>query len=280
MATSDITNINDFESGSVKHLYGFYRAQVINNKDPYYYGRVLIHIPDLFIDIPEHKGLWALPANNPLGGRNTNMPNEKTTRYGSLYIPELGSWVWIFFEGGNMNNPYYFGSLDILNTQVPPENTKGDEYQLKWTIIRTTQGRVIVASDDPFDERVEITGKKANIDDVFSIDDNMKTILIDERLGKEKILIKDEKGNYINIDTANQKIHINSNSDYNQHCGGNYSISCDGDVKFDIGGDLSFNVAGQIHIASSDVCRIQAKHLHLQEGASPKSPNTPIGNRD
>ena len=49
---------------------------------------------------------------------------------------------------------------DIENTPVLPENQQGENYEHKWTTIKTHRGRTIVSSDDPNDERVEITGKK------------------------------------------------------------------------------------------------------------------------
>jgi len=271
--------INEFKT-KVKHLYGFYRAKVVDNKDPLFFGRVKIWIPDIFVDIPETEGLWARPANNPIGGRNDKMDDEGKKRYGTLYIPEVSSWVWVFFEGGNVNRPYYWSALDIENTLVPPENRVGQEYQEKWTIFRSKQGRVILVSDDPYDERIEITGKKSSIEDVYTIEGNQKTILIDERRGKEKILIKDQNGNYINIDTINNTINIYSINDTKQKVGQSYSIIVEGDMKIKVSGNLSYEVDGQIHIKASDICRIQSKHLHLQEGASPQSPDEPTGSRD
>jgi len=264
----------------VKKLYGFYRAKVIDNKDPKKFGRVKVWIPDFFVDIPTNQGLWARPANNPLGGRNDEMKDEKLQYYGSLYVPEKDSWVWIFFEAGNINRPYYWCALDIENKQVPPENQQGQNYELKWTIIRSKQGRVIVISDDPSDERVEITGKKSNITDVYSIDDNMKTILIDERQGKEKILIKDQNGNYINIDTTNNDIHINSKHNINIHVDNNCSISSGGDIKIKSGGKTSFNISENMDIQCGGTFKLQASEVHLQEGASPSDPEQPKGDRE
>jgi uncharacterized protein involved in type VI secretion and phage assembly len=268
--------LTDFESEKVRRLYGFYRAKVVDNKDPNKYGRVKVWIPSLFIDIPTNEGVWARPANNSVGGRNTEMGNEGDKYWGSLNIPIVGSWVWIFFEGGNINNPYYFASLDIENTKVPPENQQGNEYQSKWTILRTPKGRVIILSDDPDDERVEITGKKKTISDVYTIDGNQKTILIDERSGKEKILIKDEKGNYINIDTKDQDIHIYNQHDYNQKVDNDYSLTVGKDVKIkingdfylDISGDMNVKVGGNIKVESGSNTNIKSgSAINLQSGS-------------
>jgi uncharacterized protein involved in type VI secretion and phage assembly len=140
-------------------VFGNYRAVVVDNKDKEQFGRVLVWIPDLMPEVDRTKGIWARPANNPLGGRNTEDSSDNNYM-GMSYIPAKGSWVFVFFEGGNINKPYYFGALDLENTKVLPENQVGSEYEKKWTLIKSGEGRAVVVSDDPDDERVEITGKK------------------------------------------------------------------------------------------------------------------------
>ena len=153
------------DKGVSDPLYGNYRAKVIDNKDKEQFGRVFVWIPDLmpFLD-STIDGIWARPANNPMGGRNTEDASRPDNHYaGSSYIPLRGSWTWVFFEAGNINRPYYFGALDIENTKVLPENQLGGSYQHKYTILKTHAGRAIVISDDPDDARVEITGKKRQL---------------------------------------------------------------------------------------------------------------------
>jgi len=149
------------DTGVTNRLYGNYRAKVVNNRDASKYGRVLVWIPDLMPELDSRKdGIWARPANNPIGGRNTQADTNDNHYAGSSYIPPMGSWTWVFFESGNINRPYYFGALDIENTRVLPENQLGSSYEKKWTILKTHEGRTIVVSDDPDDARTEITGKK------------------------------------------------------------------------------------------------------------------------
>ena len=71
--------------------YGNYRAKVVDNKDKQQFGRVLVWIPDMMPDVNQNEGIWARPANNPVGGRN--MENSSEHHYmGSSYIPKIGSW--------------------------------------------------------------------------------------------------------------------------------------------------------------------------------------------
>ena len=148
------------DKGVVRRLYGNYRAKVIENRDGEMYGRVLVWIPDLMPSVPDNQGVWARPANNPIGGRNEDEGTDENHYMGSSYIPRKGAWVWVFFEAGNINRPYYFGALDIQNTKVLPENQLGGNFEDKWTIFKSHEGRTVVISDDPDDARTEITGKK------------------------------------------------------------------------------------------------------------------------
>ena len=234
-----------------ERVLGFYRAKVVENKDSEYFGRVKVWIPALMIDIDESKGLWARPANSPVGGRNTK-EGEESYYYGTCYIPKVGSYVWVFFEGGNINRPYYFASLELENFKVLPENQVGTNYQDKWTIFKSHEGRCIVVSDDPDDCRVEITGKKRQLSNppsgdtnsVYQIDGNQTTILLDERSGKEKILIRTHKGDFINIDTEERKLEISFMGDINIKSSGSIFLTALGRIQMKSGVSTSFQTPG------------------------------------
>lgn len=219
-------------------IYGNWRALVVDNKDKKKFGRVLVWIPDLMPEVDRKEGIWARPANNPLGGRN--MEGDSDNHYmGSSYIPKKGSWIFVFFEGGNINLPYYFGALDLENTTVLPENQVGSNYENKWTIIKTSEGRAIVTSDDPDDARTEITGKKRQITDkptgdtgsVYTIDGNQTTILFDEREGMEKILIRTYKGDFLHIDIDEQSLQAYFKEDIRIECDGDFYLTVNGDIN-------------------------------------------------
>lgn len=231
---------------NLSKVYGNYRAKVVDNKDTDFFGRVLVWIPDLMIDISDDQGIWARPANNPIGGRNPIDDNENWYM-GSCYIPRKGSWVWVFFEAGNVNKPYYFAGLDIEAAVVLPENRLGENPEDKWTIFKSNKGRVIVVSDDPGDERVEITGKKINLKSppsgdtasVYTIDKNQTTILLDEREGKQKVLIRTIKGDFFHIDIDEQKLQAFFESDIVIKSNGNILITAKQNMELkSTGGDV------------------------------------------
>ena len=72
-----------------------------------------------------------------------------------------------FFENGNPNRPYYLGGLNLQNTKILPECQVGNNPHKKWVIYKSNSGRTIVISDDPDDERVEITGKKRQLSSII-----------------------------------------------------------------------------------------------------------------
>jgi len=253
------------DKGVSDPLYGNYRAKVVDNKDKEKFGRVLVYIPDLMPTLDDRKdGLWARPANNPFGGRNTEGDNDDNHYAGVSMIPPKDSWVWVFFEAGNINRPYYFGALDLENAKVLPENQVGGEYQKKWTILKTHEGRAIVVSDDPDDARTEITGKKRQISEppsgdtgsVYTIDDNMTTILLDEREGKQKLLIRTYLGDFIHVDIDERELQAYFDSDMKLECNGDFFLTVNGDInikskagdgKVEFGaGSLDVKVSGDI----------------------------------
>lgn len=231
-------------------LFGFYRAKVIGNKDTEYFGRIVVWIPQIMPEVTdENAGLLARPANNPVGGRN-EVDDSEHQFMGTCFIPKNGSWVWVFFEAGNINKPYYFAACDLENAKVLPECQLGQDHEDKWVIFKSHEGRCIVISDDPDDARVEITGKKRNLteppsgdtDSVYTIDGNQTTILLDEREGSEKILIRTHKGDYLNLDIENQNLNV------------------------EVAGDLLIKAAN-IHIEAETDIKIKATQIQ-QEAAS------------
>ena len=245
--------------------FGFYRAKVIDNKDKEMFGRVKVYIPDVMPEIPDTKGLWALPGNNPIGGRNKE-GDKSHFNMGTSYIPAIGSWTWVFFESGNINKPYYFGALDMKASKVLPEVQLGTNPSQKWVIFKSHDGRCIVISDDPKDARVEITGKKRMIAgppsgdtaSVYTIDGNQTTILFDERPGKEKILIRTYKGDFINIDITKSKLNASFKSDINISTMGNLFIKATGNIHVKASGGFNIQSGLNLNIKAGAILNTEA----------------------
>jgi len=240
---------------------GIYRAKVNSCADPEKRGRVLIWIPDLMPEISSELGLWASPANNPMGGRNSVETGKKQYFQGTCYIPPPGSYVYVFFEYGNPNEPRYLAAGDFGQTKVPVECQQGSNYWEKWVIFKSRNGRTIVVSDDPHDERVEITGKKrklsgsdpsGNSESVYEIDGNQTTILLDERSGNEMVLIKSHSGDFIKFDITNRQLHISMADDINMRCAGSMSLTVDKDLDIRVGGSIKTSSGKSIHVTTGE----------------------------
>jgi len=277
-------------------LFGFYRARVTQVDIPDYklYGAVRIFVPDIMTELDtaaydeEAMGLIAFPANNPLGGRNIQQVESHAT--GTVYIPRKGSWVWAFFEGGSPNRPFYWNGIDINNTPLPPENLiniEGEEIEEPhrvYTVLKTYAGRAIVVSDDENTQRIEISGKKANInseeeptgaadvDAVYGIDDieeggengsatkpgNMTTILFDERTGKEKILIRTRLGDFFHVDVDEQELQMYFKKDIKIQTDGNLYIKVAKNMEANIGEELHFDSTAATFVKSEDVINMES----------------------
>lgn len=253
------------EAKDLSNLTGIYRAKVVDNNDPSRSAKVKVWIPDIMINIPETEGVWAMPANNAIGGRNEE-GGRSASFGGQCLIPPLGTYCFIFFECGNPSRPYYFGSLDLSGSQrALPECRVGDSPSNKWVLLKSPDGRCVTISDDPSDARVEITGKKRKLIDppdgdmqsVYEIDTNQTTILLDERSGKEKLLIRSYKGDFINFDIENERLEIRVRNNIDIVCAGNCNIMSSGDMNLSSQGTLSLN-AREITLQSGTSINLQA----------------------
>ena len=299
--------------------FGIYRARVVEvdivENDYQDYGAIKVSIPDFMIDqidtnIDMYKdGLIAYPANNPIGGRNTQDKDGTSYYQGTVYIPQKNSYVWIFFEGGNLDQPRYLSAWDCRASKLPPENRNVDEPHKVFTVLKTNSGRTIVVSDSEDVQRIELTGKKrklsgsdpaGNSESTYVIDENQTTILFDEREGKEKILIRTHKGDYIHIDIDERKLQLSFENDINIKTNGNLSIDVAKDLHIKTAGNQYIHSKGEQHLKSEQSgcitydkgvninstgnVRIDGNRTLVQSGITKRSassnPRTPSGERD
>lgn len=122
--------------------YGKYRGKVLNNVDPLSKGR-------LFVGVPEVNGAtggnWALPCV-PYAGDGVGM----------LFLPAIGTDVWVEFEKGDISHPIWTGCFwgqstaptvleteKIIKTRVA--EIKIDEIQNAVVISAPASGEVHIA---------------------------------------------------------------------------------------------------------------------------------------
>jgi len=91
-------------------FYGLYRGIVTDNDDPSSLGRIQAQVPAVFGSVSTG---WCMPCV-PYAG----------SQVGMAFLPELGSGVWIAFEGGDVSYPIWVGGYwrgSELPSDVAPD---------------------------------------------------------------------------------------------------------------------------------------------------------------
>jgi len=139
--------------------FGIYRAKVVDNKDPQHIGRVKVIVPSL---ADESTVLWARPVS-VFGYKPT---------HGSHVVPDVGCFVYVMFEDGDIRFPVYVGGV-VLENHAMSESTQDGSSENEHVIFRTKNGSYIKISDNknkitlksPAGRKVEIndSGNKITI---------------------------------------------------------------------------------------------------------------------
>ena len=115
---------------------GFYRGQVTNNLDPQQLGQIQVQVLPMLSGVAPALLPWAIPAGPLFSGSGTG--------YGTFMVPEIGSWVWVFFEQGNIYQPVYFASASDGVHGIPSESQTNYPNR---RVIHTKAGIVIYTDD-------------------------------------------------------------------------------------------------------------------------------------
>jgi uncharacterized protein involved in type VI secretion and phage assembly len=117
----------------VEHLrsrfYGVYRGVVTDNDDPSSLGRIKANVPSVLGDVESG---WCMPCV-PYAG----------DQVGIAFLPEVGSGVWVAFEGGDVSYPIWVGcfwrsgelpsdvapAVKVIATKAPLEVKLDDDAQ-------------------------------------------------------------------------------------------------------------------------------------------------------
>lgn len=126
----------DLQTHSFKYP-GFYRALVLDNADPSQLGRIKARVFGIFHeDIPSAKLPWAVPAMSVFSGAGTG--------FGNFAVPEINSYVFVFFEGQDIYQPVYFAEAQDGVHGLPTERVTNYPYR---KVIKTKNGIVIIVDD-------------------------------------------------------------------------------------------------------------------------------------
>jgi hypothetical protein len=114
-----------------------YRGQVMNNLDLTKAGRIQIKVHPMFSGITDITLLpWAVPAFPLWEGAGTNS--------GFFAVPKIGSWVFVFFEQGDVYQPVYFAEAPTATLGLPSERLENYPNN---KVIKSASGIVILVND-------------------------------------------------------------------------------------------------------------------------------------
>jgi uncharacterized protein involved in type VI secretion and phage assembly len=114
--------------------YGIYRGTVVSNIDPEQMGRITAIVPDVSGVVPT---TWATPAV-PIAGK----------QMGAFMMPQVGSGVWVQFEGGDPDRPVWTGGWWGGTEELPALALAGVPGNPGY-VIQTTLQNTLAISDLP-----------------------------------------------------------------------------------------------------------------------------------
>lgn len=129
---------------------GMYRGKVLDNLDPDELGRLKIQVLGVFDEIESEDIPWAIPAYPIFSGSGDG--------YGYFAIPEIDSFVWVFFEVGNIYQPVYFAEAPSAIHGIPSEAATNYPYTKVW---KTKKGFVVYYDEE--DDELKISHPSGTI---------------------------------------------------------------------------------------------------------------------
>lgn len=127
-------------SGLAKHedrFPGIYRGKVLDNNDPRQLGRIKIQVYPMFTDISDPVLLpWAVPAYSIWEGSGNGI--------GYFAVPDVNTFVFVFFEQGDVYQPVYFAEAPTAGMGLPTDRTTNYPNR---KVLKTNSGITIIVDD-------------------------------------------------------------------------------------------------------------------------------------
>ena len=158
----------EFVKDDYKYL-GIYRGGVLDTNDPNRRGRIKVNVFGLYDNISPVHLPWATPMQPVWTGAGAG--------YGMFSVPEVGSLVFVQFEGGDIYQPIVIGLAPDAVHGLPSERTTNYPNR---RIMKTKAGIVIFIDDA--DKKIRIThptGKYIEMDSGGNITVSAADITID-----------------------------------------------------------------------------------------------------
>jgi uncharacterized protein involved in type VI secretion and phage assembly len=142
---------------------GNYRGEVMSNTDPDMLGRIKVKIHGVFNGIATADIPWAIPAFPISRGSGSG--------FGYFSVPEVGSFVWCFFEQEDVYQPVYFAEAADGVHGLPSERTTN--YPSR-KVLKTKNGIVIYIDDASGSQEIKVSHPSGSY---VMIDSNGKILI-------------------------------------------------------------------------------------------------------
>jgi hypothetical protein len=169
-------------------FYGNYRGTVMDNVDPDKLGRIKVKIYPMLSGVETENLPWAVPAMPLSSGAGEN--------YGSFYVPEVGTNVWVFLEAGDIYQPVFFAEATDGLKGLPVDI---DEDYPSTTVTETKTGIVIKINRKEGNENVLVEHPKGSFIEM----DKDGNIFITSAVDKNVSLLTSEGAIYLEAAMVN-----------------------------------------------------------------------------
>jgi hypothetical protein len=200
---------------------------------------------------------------------------------GRFVVPKRGNWVFVFFDGGNHMCPIYFAMAPMKRDWDTQKQWRNKEVDEKIKQLQAFRGKfdprakaepteketwapkavVNAVVGKPKIEIPEISQKYSNRDISCTTSANGTTIIVDNRLNKERIYVIHKNFLDLTDENGNKKIYVGSpneaSTDPNVAC--NYEIGVEGNHELHVLGNYNVYVKGNTFIQCDSNVQIDAK---------------------
>jgi hypothetical protein len=266
--------------------FGTYRAKVLSTdvSEEDQLGRIKVEVPPFLVGedtairlsqtpnivvegIPLDDLPWCLPAY-PLGTGSSVWTDENNEEIpiGIFVVPDVGSFVWVFFEGGDIYQPVYFAEAPTKTKGMAtrrrgpePDDEEKNHYPER-RVIRFKRGIIIfddhAVTDSQSDEEAVVayegdTGEGGG-ELIIRVKKDIHTIAEDSyfiEVGKD-VSIK-TRDQFITI--ADGVISVTGKKDITIHSDENITIDADGKCSITVDGDADITAQGDVNIVGDTV---------------------------
>ena len=185
------------------NFYGMYRGKVLSNTDSSQLGRIKVQIYPMLADITDTDLLpWAVPAYPIWDGSGSGV--------GYFAVPDVDTFVFTFFEAGNIYQPVYFAEAPTATLGLPSDRTTSYPN----TKVRKSSSGITYITDDTLKQSIIKTAGGI----VSTIDDIASTVKLEHPTGTY-ILVSADGGVTIHsikdvvVNAVNAEINTSVNAD-------------------------------------------------------------------